>query len=344
MLHRNRFANLLGIACLAAFTATAADLRISGPFTHENLSVYLLHSSVKKPAAPSLLTLHEAMEQKKAAVYETGKVEELAIENLSSRPVFVQAGDIVKGGQQDRVLTTDLLLPPRSGKVSIASLCVEQGRWTKRGAEPAEQFNASSRAVPTRGLKLAVREPGSQMKVWNEVAMAVASLASGPVAAMGAGANAIRSYAGVSGNSGTSMQLALEDRRVTQGVEKYTSALSKVVDGKTDAVGYVYAVNGKFSGADVYDSADLFRRMWPKLLQSSAAEALAEPTKTAAIAPMSIPAIQQVLAASDQGRAVAPKNNGSLAITKKESDKALLYETAERKAGGSQIHKSYIAK
>ena len=76
MLHRNRFANLLGIACLAAFTATAADLRISGPFTHENLSVYLLHSSVKKPAAPNLLTLHEAMEQKKAAVYETGKVDE----------------------------------------------------------------------------------------------------------------------------------------------------------------------------------------------------------------------------------------------------------------------------
>jgi hypothetical protein len=136
------------------------------------------------------------------------------------------------------------------------------------------------------------------------------------------------------------MQLALEDRRVTQGVEKYTSALSKVVDGKTDTVGYVYAVNGKFSGADVYDSADLFRRIGgPKLLHSSAAEALAEaPTKTAAIAPPPIsPRFSQSLARAIMDRAVAPKNNGSLAITRKESDKALLYETAERKAGGSLI-------
>src|SRR5262245_66231074 len=152
MLYRNRFASLLGIACLAAFAAPAADFRISGPFTHENLSVYLLHSSTAK-TAPNRLTLHEAMEQKKAAVYETGNVEQLSIENLSNQPVFVQAGDIVKGGQQDRVLTTDLLLPPRSGKVSIASFCVEQGRWTRRGAEPADQFHASSKAVPTRALK-----------------------------------------------------------------------------------------------------------------------------------------------------------------------------------------------
>ena len=342
MLHPKRCANLLGIACLAALAAPAADLRISGPFTHENLSVYLLHSPAQK-AAPNRLTLHEAMEQKKAAVYETGNVEQLAIENLSNQPVFVQAGDLVKGGQQDRVLTTDLLLPPRSGKVSIASFCVEQGRWTKRGAEPSQQFSASSKAVPTRALKVAVREPGSQNKVWSEVAMAVATLAAtGP---LGVAAGAVRS-SGVraSAASPTSMQLALEDQHVNDRVGKYTAALSKTVDGKADVVGYAYVVNGKFSGADVYDSADFFRRMWPKLLQSSATEALSETGQAKAAAPMTIAGLQQALAASDQGRAVAPKTNGGLAITKKESDKSLVYETAERKTGGSVIHKSYIAK
>src|SRR5262245_14557614 len=230
MFHRYRFAKLVGIACLAAYAAPAADLRISGPFTHENLSIYLLHSLVAK-TAPNRLTLHEAMAQKKAAVYETGNVEQLAIENLSNQPVFVQAGDIVKGGQQDRVLTTDLLLPPRSGKVSIAAFCVEQGRWTKRGAEPAQQFSASSKAVPTRALKMAVREPGSQSKVWSEVALAVAGLASsGPV---GVAAGAIRS-SGIRASSAspTSMQLALEDQHVNDRVGKYTTALSKAVDGK----------------------------------------------------------------------------------------------------------------
>ena len=47
----------------------------------------------------------------------------------------MQSGDIVKGGQQDRVLTVSLMLPPKSGRIPIASFCVEQGRWPARGKE-----------------------------------------------------------------------------------------------------------------------------------------------------------------------------------------------------------------
>ena len=107
MSNRNFAAALLATVYAAASAAPADGLRISTPFTHENLSIYLLHASGKQ-SATNLLTLREAMEQKKAAVYETGTVQQLSIENLSDRPVFVQAGDIVKGGKQDRVLTTDL--------------------------------------------------------------------------------------------------------------------------------------------------------------------------------------------------------------------------------------------
>src|SRR5205814_5729749 len=98
-------------------------------------SVYLLHGQSAKSSAAGLLTLQEAMDQKKVVVYETGKVNELSIENTSSQDVYVQSGDIVKGGRQDRVLSTDLVLPPHSGKLSIAAFCVEHGRWTKRGNE-----------------------------------------------------------------------------------------------------------------------------------------------------------------------------------------------------------------
>jgi hypothetical protein len=34
----------------------------------------------------------------------------------------------------------DLLLPQRSGKVSIAAFCVEPDRWTARGNEDVRQF------------------------------------------------------------------------------------------------------------------------------------------------------------------------------------------------------------
>src|SRR5438552_2906574 len=126
--------SLLGFGLLAFMTAAGDNLQVTGPFTHENLSIYLVRG--KPGAKTKLLPLQEAMAQKKVAVYETGNVSQLSIENLSGEDVYVQSGDIVKGGRQDRVLTTDFVLPAHSGKLPISSFCVEQGRWTKRGAEP----------------------------------------------------------------------------------------------------------------------------------------------------------------------------------------------------------------
>ena len=66
------------------------------------------------------------MEAQSTAVYETGTVGELQIENLGDLDVFIQAGDILKGGRQDRVIGVDFILGKRSGRVSIPSFCVEQ--------------------------------------------------------------------------------------------------------------------------------------------------------------------------------------------------------------------------
>ncbi len=74
--------------------------RISGPFTHENLTVFLIHGE-DRIKNKDFLTLQEALKKKKVVVHETQQVNELAIENVSkTEEVFVQAGDIVKGGQQ----------------------------------------------------------------------------------------------------------------------------------------------------------------------------------------------------------------------------------------------------
>ena len=79
------------------------------------------------------MTLGEALEQGKARVYETGSVEQLAIENLTDdRDIYVQFGDIVQGGDQDRVIATDLLVPSESKRVPLPTYCVEQGRWGGR--------------------------------------------------------------------------------------------------------------------------------------------------------------------------------------------------------------------
>ena len=120
------------LAVLTICPVRADDYRVSGPVVHENLAIYLIHGKSAPGTVP--LTLDEALAKRVVKVHETGNVNQLQIENLGSEEVFVQSGDIVKGGQQDRVLSVSLVLPPKSGRINIASFCVEQGRWSARGS------------------------------------------------------------------------------------------------------------------------------------------------------------------------------------------------------------------
>ena len=145
------------LASLTYYPALADEYRVTGPVVHENLAIYLVHG--KSAPGPVPLTLEEALAKGAVKVHETGNVNELQIENLGGGEVFVQSGDIVKGGQQDRVLTVSLLLPQKSGRIPIASFCVEQGRWAARGKEDVKTFATASASVPSREAKLAFRTP-----------------------------------------------------------------------------------------------------------------------------------------------------------------------------------------
>jgi hypothetical protein len=74
--------------------------------------------------------------------------------------------------------------------------------------------------------------------------------------------------------SPTSLLLTQTSPPVEEAVSAYTKALASVAQGSTDVVGYAFVVNGEVQSADVYASSELFRPMWPKLLKSSAVEAL----------------------------------------------------------------------
>lgn len=146
----------------------AGDYRVSGPYIHKNLAIFLIHGK-NQIEGKNFLTLQEALERKRVVVYETKSVNELAIENVSNEDVYVQSGDIVKGGQQDRVLAVDLIVPPKSGKMPIAAFCVEQGRWSKRGSEQVAVFSSATEVVVTKDLKLAAKRSKSQGAVWENV-------------------------------------------------------------------------------------------------------------------------------------------------------------------------------
>ena len=78
------------------------------------------------------------------------------VENKGREEVFVHAGDIVKGGKQDRVVTASFVLPAQSKKIEMPVYCVEAGRWAPRGAEDSRKFATSAEMLPTKEAKLAM--------------------------------------------------------------------------------------------------------------------------------------------------------------------------------------------
>jgi hypothetical protein len=322
-------------ATIGIAAATAAEARMSGPYQSGNLSVFLIHA---EPAAgngggaAAYLTLDEALASGAAAVYETGDVNELEVQNKSKdRTLFIQAGDIVKGGRQDRVLSVDLILPPGSGKVPITAFCVEQGRWSARGEESAQQFGSADKSLAGKDLKLAAKSKRSQTDVWNAVAETQAKLAAsvGVEVAMPA--------------SPTSLQLSLENEKVAEAVGKHVAALATLVEAHPDAVGYLYAVNGRISGGDVYASPLLFRKLWPRLLEASVTEAVAERSDGSAGQGPAADDATAFLTEMDSAAATDQQLPAGVTLVSRETDKAAAFETRSDSADG-WLHRSYIVK
>ena len=308
----------------------AGDYRLSGPYTHKNLTIFLVHGK-NLIATKTFLTLQEGLEMKKVVVYETRSVNELSIENLSNEDVFVQSGDIVKGGQQDRMMAVDLIVPPRSGKMPIAAFCVEHGRWSGRGNERAGVFSSSSDVATTKEIKLAAKRSNSQGGVWESVTVAQDKLSEN----VGSRVN--------STVSASSLQLALENQRVQETADGYIRALSKIVNTSDDVIGYVFAINGKVNSADVYASNALFKKLWPKLLKANAIEAIAKLQKEKFV-PASVESVRGFLSEAEKARASEKEVTARVKLLTREDDNNIFFETRDSAQQGAWVHRNYIRK
>jgi len=396
-------------------TPPVTDYAVSGPYTHKNLTIFLLHgASQSQGRAP--LTLQEAMKRKLVVVRETGDVNRLTIQNRSSQDVFVQAGDIVKGGQQDRVLALDLIVPPKSGRIPIDAFCVEQGRWSRRGDEAVTAFSASNNVLASKDLKIAANARRSQSEVWANVSKAQEKLAanlsvtgqarigygggraadrvSGIVATTrsgNVGGRAVRMGGGPTTGAGSnagaapqaslsapinqanrieilgevaairqptsdplalvaapaspsSLQLTLENKLVKDTANDYVKDLSSIINGKRDVIGYVFAINGQINSADVYSSNALFAKLWPKMLEASAIEAIAELKADEKFQPVEADAVKAFLRESQTGKAEAKRVTARTSVVKSETEKNLFFETRDRSRNGKWVHRNYITK
>jgi hypothetical protein len=313
----------------------AGEFRLSGPYSHENLTIFLIHGQ-DRLKNKNFLTLPEALEQKKFVIHETQNVNQLSMENLSAtQEVLILAGDILSGGRQDRVVQHDLVIPPKSGKVPLPAFCVERTapRWYKPRGEASEAvFKDSKDQLASRNLRLAARYAKDQGKVWDEVTNTQRQLS----------ANTGKSVQAKESDS--SLQLTLEDKEVRAATGRYIEQLSGAIKDKEDVIGFAFAINGKMNSADVYGSGALFRKVWPRLLKATATEAFADWQKGKKFEPVNAQMVRAFLAEADRGKASSQEvTPGTQAVTR-EAATNVLFETRQRGQESSLIRRNYIAK
>jgi hypothetical protein len=322
--------------------------RLTGPRRRGNLAVYLIHEKNARGGDLDCLVLEEAVRSGALKISEKGEgaeVNELQIENTGEKPVYLQAGDTVKGGQQDRTIAVDFILPPKSGKRTVDAFCVEPGRWSTRSESPAGSgpltgatfgLAAAPTPVASKEQKLAVRLSKDQSKVWEAGEKVNRDLKVSKVkeaTAMGLTVELEEAK--------NSYVEAVEDPGIAKKVDEAVADLVKIVDGQPEAVGAAFCVNGTLQNAEIYSATGLFRKLWPKLLRAAVVEALAKSADAAATAPPSAGDLEKSLAAfsGQEGRTEARPDGPVVRIFEKEH--AVLFDTEHQ---GALLHRQLLTK
>ncbi|MEM1208659.1 MAG: DUF6569 family protein [Planctomycetota bacterium] len=257
------FAPALSVAAKSVQPEAAPDpppLRVSGPYTHANLSVFLLHGD--DAVDTEFITLEEGLRDGTVTVkeQEVAQVGQLIIENRSQRTLFLQEGDRLQGGKQDRTIRNTLAIRPKSGPTPLPSFCIEQSRWSQ-GAS-GDLFSATPvEAIAPKSVRLAAKAERDQGRVWDEVAQLKVRAVDARVAE----------------SQTSSLNEAMDSEALDAETRPYEAALAGTVAQQPDAVGVVFAVNGRIEEANVYPNRSLLGKVYPKLIKSYAVHAALHP-------------------------------------------------------------------
>lgn len=312
--------------------AVIDGLKISGPSTSGNLSVFFIHGKDIEDTT-NFLTLEEALAKKQVVVKETSNVSELRIKNEGHEVVFIQSGDIVMGGKQDRTLQFDMILPGKSAEFPIKSFCVESGRWHQRGTERADTFSTSDYCLSHKKLRLAAKYSSNQHEVWSEVTNFQTQTAT----------NAKVPLSSVQGESTSSLHQTMDTETVKSATTEYVCDLANLPEEYPDVIGLAFAINGKLNTIDVYSSNTLFKKMWSKLLTAAAMEAFAE--RNAKAYSQATP--EEVKACIKDAHTAPPQHkatSGRCRMRMQETRKYVLFETRDLTNGDKWVHRNYMTK
>ncbi len=234
---------------------------------YENLRLYpvVAENAAGQEGVQQLKTLAEGMETPGFRITELkqfGRTREhsvnmLTVQNKSDQAILMLSGDVVVGGNQDRVIAQDQVVMPGTVR-NVDVFCVEKGRWRydDAGATQSEKNIYAFKGyynVASPQVRQAVQRTGNQAEVWNAVAKVTSANAA---------------------ESGTQAYTALETAGETkQKRDDYLRYFNGKLTDVPNVVGMVAVCGDRVLGIDVFGHPDLFKREYNSLLHGYVAEA-----------------------------------------------------------------------
>jgi hypothetical protein len=252
-------------------------------YTYENLRLYPMYAKETFKShfknVGRYMPLTEAIQKKKVRITEkdqSGTVNSLSVENVSQDTIIIICGDVVKGGKQDRIIETDMVLAPKSGKKNLNVYCVESGRWNDgrqltmasnrsnrsySPAAPAATFNGHFNKG-SMSLRKVVEKEKDQGKVWAQV-------------------DKINSDNKTQTETKTYTALT-QSGDYNKKLQQYVSFFQNKFSKDSNVIGVIVVSGNKVLGCDLFATSALFQSQFPSLLHSYATEAIVSGAKVTA--------------------------------------------------------------
>jgi hypothetical protein len=238
----------------------AAHDRVFGsPTALGDLAIYPVTSKTQVDVGP-LIALDEALAKGQAEVRENaqgGSVNQLVIDNKGSIPVFVLAGTVVKGGNQDRQIGQDFIIEPKK-QTPVDAFCVEHGRWNgqRNGQYTSGKFDSSG-IVATSKVRAAGQYKKNQSEVWSSVSSTNAA------------------HGKASGSD--TLMATIDDPALVKEREALTAQIEAALSAtrpQEDLVGVAYAIDGDVKGARWFSHHKVFELVRKKVVASIALDTI----------------------------------------------------------------------
>jgi hypothetical protein len=232
--------------------ALIETLEVGNPVYYQNLTIIPVYAN-KLNCRADYTTLDEALKYNLLEITELqgGQVPQVSLTNLSGKYIYIMGGEILTGCRQDRLVGRDVLVGPKSANVIVPVYCVEHGRWSYQSDKFYTKGQLGTFALRAESQ---MASPASQANIWERVSKINKSV--NVLSATGA------------------YQAAYDAGPVRERISAFERRMQNIPQLYADTIGVIVAVGDRIVSADIFAAPSIFKKLWPKILRSSALAAI----------------------------------------------------------------------